>query len=93
MGVKKKFRPDWLAAENTLFINKLNYVVKHFDEDHKSVSAFHRRVLNVKADFDFLFQVKNLKNTVYNIHKVSLSENELNLRDVTEDLRFTKVKL
>ena len=54
MGVKKKFRPDWLASENQMFINKLNYVVKHFDEDHKSVSTIHPTVLNVNAHFDFL---------------------------------------
>ena len=30
---------------------------------------------------------------MYTLHKVSVAELELNLRDVTEDLRFTKVKL
>lgn len=55
MGVKKKFRPDWLTSENQMFINKLNYVVKNFDEDHKSVSALQRTVMNVEAHFDFLF--------------------------------------
>ena len=30
LGVKKGFRPDWLESENTLFINKLNFVTKNF---------------------------------------------------------------
>lgn len=38
MGVKKAFRPEWLAAENKLFINKLNFVAKHYEQTHKSVS-------------------------------------------------------
>ena len=36
MGVKKSFRPDWLQSENTLFINKLNFVTKNFAETHKT---------------------------------------------------------
>ena len=40
MGVKKKYRPDWLDSENKLFINKLNFVAKNYDGDHKTVSAF-----------------------------------------------------
>jgi len=38
LGVKKKFRPDWLDSENAIFINKLNHAAKHFDSAHKSVS-------------------------------------------------------
>lgn len=38
MGVKKKYRPEWLESENTLFINKLNHVAKHYQDDHKAVS-------------------------------------------------------
>ena len=38
LGVKKKFRPDWLNSENCIFINKLNYAAKHFETTHKSVS-------------------------------------------------------
>lgn len=37
MGVKKSYRPEWLESENTLFINKLNFVTKHFSETHKHV--------------------------------------------------------
>ena len=40
MGVKKRYRPDWLDSENKLFINKLNHVAKNYDGDHKAVSAF-----------------------------------------------------
>ena len=29
--VKKRFRPDWLDNENTIFINKLNQVTQTFD--------------------------------------------------------------
>ena len=28
LGLKQKYRPDWLDSENTLFINKLNFVTK-----------------------------------------------------------------
>jgi hypothetical protein len=37
MGVKQKFRPDWLDSENTIFINKLNFVTTNFEDMHKSV--------------------------------------------------------
>ena len=37
LGVKKKFRPDWLDSENTIFINKLNFVTNNFQETHKNV--------------------------------------------------------
>ena len=40
MGVKRKYRPDWLDSENKLFINKLNFVAKNYDGDHKTLSAF-----------------------------------------------------
>ena len=30
MGVKTKYRPDWLDSENTIFINKLNHTTKNF---------------------------------------------------------------
>ena len=36
MGVKKSFRPDWLQSENTLFINKLNFVTKNFHETYNT---------------------------------------------------------
>ena len=35
MGVKKKFRPDWLDSENTIFINKLNFITKNYNETHQ----------------------------------------------------------
>ena len=35
MGVKKKFRPDWLDSENTIFINKLNFITKNYSETHQ----------------------------------------------------------
>lgn len=38
MGVKKQYRPDWLTHENKLFINKLNFVAKNYEQTHKSVS-------------------------------------------------------
>ena len=38
MGVKKQFRPDWLNNENKIFINKLNFVAKNYEQTHKSVS-------------------------------------------------------
>lgn len=38
MGVKKKYRPEWLDQENKIFINKLNYLVKNYESDHKTVS-------------------------------------------------------
>lgn len=38
MGVKKAFRPDWLEEENKLFINKLNFVAKNFEDSYNSVS-------------------------------------------------------
>ena len=40
MGVKKQFRPDWLNHENKMFINKLNFVCKNYDQTYKSVSYF-----------------------------------------------------
>ena len=30
LDVKKAYRPEWLDAENTVFINELNFVTKHF---------------------------------------------------------------
>lgn len=39
MGVKKKFRPDWLDSENTIFINKLNFLTNNFEDTHKSVKS------------------------------------------------------
>ena len=39
ISVKKAFRPEWLDAENTLFINKLNYCAKNFEPTHKLVSV------------------------------------------------------
>ena len=38
MGVKQSFRPDWLDSENHIFINKLNFVAKNYEETHKTVS-------------------------------------------------------
>lgn len=83
MGVKRKYRPDWLDSENKLFINKLNHVAKNYDGDHKAVSAF----------FILTMQVKNLKNAVYNMHKPQLHELEVNLRDLKEDHKLTRSKL
>ena len=40
MGVKKQFRPDWLESENGIFINKLNFASKNFDQTYESVSIF-----------------------------------------------------
>ena len=40
MGVKKKFKPDWLDTENKMFINKLNFVCKNYEQTHKSVSYY-----------------------------------------------------
>jgi hypothetical protein len=37
MGVKRKFRPDWLDSENTLFINKLNFVTTNYEDTFKTV--------------------------------------------------------
>ena len=37
--VKKRFRPDWLDSENTIFINKLNTVTQLFDTMSADVSA------------------------------------------------------
>lgn len=83
MGVKRKYRPDWLDSENKLFINKLNHVTKNYDGDHKSVSAQPYLTL----------QVKNLKHTVYNVHKPQLHELEVNLRDLKEAHKLTRSKL
>ena len=30
LGVKQKYRPDWLDSENKLFINNLNFVSKNY---------------------------------------------------------------
>ena len=38
MGVKKAYRPDWLQEENTLFINKLNFVAKSYEDTFNTVS-------------------------------------------------------
>jgi hypothetical protein len=35
LGVKKKFKVDFLEQENNIFINKLNYVCRHYDNTHK----------------------------------------------------------
>ena len=35
MGIKKAYRPDYLDSENTLFINKLNFVTKHFEDTYR----------------------------------------------------------
>lgn len=83
MGVKKQYRPDWLDSENKLFINKLNYVCKNYDGDHKTVSIL--VMLTV--------QIKNLKNAVYTMHKPQLHELEVNLRDLKEDHRLTRSKV
>lgn len=37
MGVKKQYRPDWLTHDNKIFINKLNFVAKNYEQTHKSV--------------------------------------------------------
>lgn len=47
MGVKKKYRPDWLDSDNKLFINKLNHVAKNYDGDHKAVKNLKNAVYNV----------------------------------------------
>ena len=39
MGVKKQYRPDWLTHENKIFVNKLNFVAKNYEQTHKSVST------------------------------------------------------
>ena len=38
LGVKKQFRPDWLDAENSLFINKLNFMSKNYQSTYNIVS-------------------------------------------------------
>lgn len=38
LGVKQKYRPEWLDSENALFINKLNFVAKHYESTHAEVS-------------------------------------------------------
>ena len=38
MGVKTKYRPDWLDNENTIFINKLNHTTKNFQNVQNLVS-------------------------------------------------------
>lgn len=45
MGVKKQYRPDWLTHENKLFINKLNFVAKNYDQTHKSVRRMSSLIL------------------------------------------------
>ena len=46
MGVKRKFRPDWLDSENTIFINKLNFVTNNYEDTHKSVKGLKTTVYN-----------------------------------------------
>lgn len=36
----KKFRPEWLDSENTMFINKLNEVCKTYSSFSEDVSQF-----------------------------------------------------
>ena len=38
LGVKQKYRPEWLDSENALFINKLNFVAKNYEDTHALVS-------------------------------------------------------
>jgi hypothetical protein len=35
MGIKKQIRPDYLDAENTIFINKLNFVAANYETTHQ----------------------------------------------------------
>jgi hypothetical protein len=46
MGVKKKFRPDWLDSENTIFINKLNNVTNNFEDVHANVNKLKTTVFH-----------------------------------------------
>jgi len=46
MGVKKKFRPDWLDSENSIFINKLNFITNNFEETQKTVKSLKNTVYN-----------------------------------------------
>ena len=39
LGVKQAYRPEWLESENALFINKLNFVAKNYEDTYKTVSG------------------------------------------------------
>lgn len=46
MGVKRKFRPDWLDSENTMFINKLNFVTNNYEDTHNIVKGLKTTIYN-----------------------------------------------
>ena len=80
LGVKKKFRPDWLDSENTIFINKLNFVTNNFQETHKNVKQLKTTVYqNQKLAIEDL-EVKVRELTEEHLHtrtKLDSMENNL----------------
>ena len=65
MGVKKQFRPDWLNNENKIFINKLNFICKNYDQTHKSVSYLLFIIVRIVDDrSDFWLIIMNSFNTI-----------------------------
>lgn len=63
LGVKKKFRPEWLDSENKMFINKMNFVCKNFEETHKTTKKLKSTVFTEHKMYidDLEIKLRDLK--------------------------------
>lgn len=90
LGVKQKFRPDWLDSENKLFVNKLNYVCTNFDETQKTAKNLKKTVYTehqTRID-DLEMRIRDLKEEHTNT-RVKLDSIETNLpRMIREMIDF-----
>ena len=62
MGIKKAYKPDYLDSENTIFINKLNFVTKHYEDTYRHVKNLlvHQKDHKLLLE-DVELEVKDLK--------------------------------
>ena len=87
MGVKKTYRPEWLDDENTIFINKLNFVTQHFEDAHRSVEQLKQTVFtDHKNKFDeFELRVRDNSEQIYQL-RLSLQTLESNLPQMVREM-------
>lgn len=87
MGVKRAYRPDWLDSENTIFINKLNFVTEHFEDAHRTVEQLKSTVFTEhKNRFDeFELRVRDNSEQIYQL-RLSLQTLESNLPQMVREM-------
>ena len=86
-NVKKVYRPDWIDAENKLFINKLNFICENFDKNNLDVKKLKNVVFKThKVEIEELYQKQKDLHDDYMISKDKLLKIEDNMPQMIREM-------